>query len=87
MHANTVTSPSPKPRPGKAKAPEEPPKPKTDLAIMNAYDLRDELRFNTPLQKLYEKVFFEHYDLGEAVAKHLDQFKGKAVFDPNPEKS
>jgi hypothetical protein len=53
---------------------------------MKAYDLRDELRFNTPLQKLYEKVFFEDYDLGEAVAKHLDEFKGKAVFDPNPEK-
>ena len=70
----------------KAKAPEEPPKPKTDLEIMKAYDLRDELRFNTPLQKLYEKVFFENYDLGEAVAKHLDEFKGKAVFDPNPDK-
>ena len=42
---------------------------------MKAYDLRDELRFNTPLQKLYEKVYFENYDLGEAVAKHLDEFK------------
>ena len=48
--------------------------------------MKSELLYNTPLQKLYEKVYFENYDLGEAVAKHLDTFKGRAAYDPNPEK-
>ena len=52
---------------------------------MENYDLRHQLLYNTPLQKLYEKVYFEEYDLGEAVAKYLGEFRAKHVFDPNPE--
>ena len=39
--------------------------------IAETYDLRAALQANTPLQKLYEKVHYDSFDLGEAVRKHL----------------
>ena len=36
--------------------------------------LRDRIKFNNSLQKLYEKMFFDDYDLGEA-CKQFDVYQ------------
>jgi hypothetical protein len=37
--------------------------------IIENYSLRDQLLFNTPLQKLYEQAYFENFDVGLAIDK------------------
>jgi hypothetical protein len=41
----------------------------TDIKL--EWDLRKQLQYNTPLQKLYEKVYFEEFDLAKEVEKYL----------------
>lgn len=61
----------------------------SEKEAVRSFDLRHQLLYNTPLQKLYEKVYFEDYDLGQAVAKHLNEFKEDTLdstIDIHPEK-
>jgi len=65
---------------------EKPPKTATDIG--NSYNLRDELVYNTPLQKLFEAVYFGAFNLATACKKHLNLFlpsQDPDAFDPTPE--
>lgn len=46
---------------------------------MAAYDLQAELKRNTPLQKLYEEVHFNKYNLAASVEASQERFEEKGV--------
>ena len=58
---------------------------KDPLSNFNQEMLRERLVLSVPLQKLYEKVFFDFFDLKEACRKH-DNFEDETVTQMDFEK-